>query len=74
MDDYCGNAGLNAYLRTGKHFKNINNPIVVPLHEGINGPFNWQLTNNNAQDNVGNISVRYACGKNVTIQCVGKKI
>lgn len=64
--------GVKALLRTGKNFDNAYNLPVVPLNEGVNGPFVWTLTDEKAD--VGNIKVFYVSGNDVSIQCYGQKI
>ena len=66
-----GNA-VKATLETGKNFANIYNLPITELKKGKNGPFIWKLTNE--KSDVGNIKVFYKSGKNVSIQCRGKKI
>jgi len=62
---------VKALLRTGKNFDNEFNLPMTRLHEGINGPFIWTLTDEKAD--VGNIKISYTSGSNVTIQCYGRK-
>lgn len=62
---------VKALLRTGKNFDNEFNLPMTPLHEGVNGPFIWTLTDE--KTDVGNIKVFYTSGSDVSIQCYGKK-
>lgn len=71
-----GDIGVNgepkAVMRPGKNFENGYNLPLRTLSKGMNGPFNWTLTDQNAD--VGNIKIFYSSGSNVSVQCVGQKL
>jgi hypothetical protein len=71
-EHHCRGGKLKAELVPGKNFNPVENAPVTFLHQGMNGPFRWALTNEGASS--GNIKIFYRCGKSVTIQCLGGRV